>query len=211
MTSTEIITPTRERLLDAALELFAERGFTETTVGDIEEAAGLVPRSGAMYKHFTSKDALLHAALDRFISQIAVIETRVFEFLPLGDMRAEATLLARTTMAHFASQRDFLRIVFQERARIPEVVQEMHRRAVAPAYAIAAAWVQRQIDAGLIAPCDADAVGAVLTLPFVGYRLEINQFGVAPGNVGEERFVDAWVDLVMAFAKGSKGDTDAKS
>ena len=50
--------PTRDRLLDAAVELFAERGYTETTVGDIEEAAGLVPRAGAMYKHFASKDEL---------------------------------------------------------------------------------------------------------------------------------------------------------
>jgi AcrR family transcriptional regulator len=209
--TTATTTPTRERLLDAALELFAERGYTQTTVGDIEEAAGLVPRSGAMYKHFASKDELLHVALERFVSSTAVVESRVFDVFELGDMRAEATLLARTTMAHFSAQRDFLRIVFQERTRIPEVVAEMHRRAVAPAYAIATIWVQRQIDAGLMAPCDTEAIAALIVIPFVGYRLEINLFGVAPGDVDEERFVAAWVDLVMTYAKGSKGDNDANS
>jgi AcrR family transcriptional regulator len=200
--------PTRERLLNAALELFAERGFTETTVGDIEEAAGLVPRSGALYKHFASKEALLHAALERFIANTVVVGSRIFEFAPLGDMRAEATLLARTTMAHFNGQKDFMRIVFQERARIPEVVAEMHREAVAPAYAIATQWVQRQVDAGRIAPCDTEAIAMLLVVPFVGYRLEINLFGVPPGDVSEERFVDAWVDLLMMYAKGSLGGTD---
>src|SRR2546421_9024600 len=38
---------TRARILDAAMALFAERGYQGTTVGDIEQAAGLAPRSGA--------------------------------------------------------------------------------------------------------------------------------------------------------------------
>ena len=202
MTPTTTV-PTRERLLNAALELFAEHGFTETTVGDIEKAAGLVPRSGAMYKHFASKDELLHEAVGRFIEGMQTIEAGVFELFPLGDMRAEATLLARATMAHFSRQRDFLRIVFQERPRIPHLIEEMHRGAVAPAYAIAAIWVQRQVDAGLMGPCDAEAVGAILVIPFVGYRLELNLFEAAPGGVDEERFVNAWIDLVMGYAKGT--------
>ena len=206
---TTAIAPTRDRLLDAALELFAEHGYTETTVGDIEAAVGLVPRSGALYKHFASKDVLLHEALERFIAATEVVGSRVFELLPLGDQRAEATLLARTTMAHFSAQRDFLRIVFQERSRIPDVVAEMHRRAVAPAYAIATQWVQRQVDAGLFAPCDVEAIAAVIVIPFVGYRLELNLFGVPPGDVDEERFIAAWVDILMGYANGSKGDTDA--
>jgi AcrR family transcriptional regulator len=33
--------PTRERILDAAMSLFGERGYRGTTVGAIEQAAGL--------------------------------------------------------------------------------------------------------------------------------------------------------------------------
>src|SRR5947209_7757695 len=46
---------TRDRLVVEAMRLFAERGFRATTVGDIEAAAGLVPRSGGLYKHFAPK------------------------------------------------------------------------------------------------------------------------------------------------------------
>src|SRR5690349_17475077 len=55
--------PTRERILDAAVELFGRQGYTRTSVGEIEAAAGLVPRSGGLYKHFPSKRALLEAAV----------------------------------------------------------------------------------------------------------------------------------------------------
>ncbi|HKN97638.1 MAG TPA: helix-turn-helix domain-containing protein, partial [Pseudonocardiaceae bacterium] len=52
---------TRERLLRAAADVFARRGYDATRVSDIATAAGL--SNGAMYAHFGSKAALLVGAL----------------------------------------------------------------------------------------------------------------------------------------------------
>ncbi|SPL96587.1 Transcriptional regulator, TetR family [[Actinomadura] parvosata subsp. kistnae] len=52
---------TRERLLLAAAEVFAERGYDGTRVADIAAAAGV--SNGALYAHFGSKAELLVAAL----------------------------------------------------------------------------------------------------------------------------------------------------
>ncbi|HUC56557.1 MAG TPA: helix-turn-helix domain-containing protein [Streptosporangiaceae bacterium] len=52
---------TRERLLRAAADVFAERGYDGTRVADIAAAAGV--SNGAMYAHFSSKADLLVAAL----------------------------------------------------------------------------------------------------------------------------------------------------
>ncbi|HET7015312.1 MAG TPA: TetR/AcrR family transcriptional regulator [Streptosporangiaceae bacterium] len=52
---------TRERLLQAAAEVFAERGYDGTRVADIATAAGV--SNGALYAHFGSKAELLVAAL----------------------------------------------------------------------------------------------------------------------------------------------------
>jgi AcrR family transcriptional regulator len=54
-------TQTRERLLQAAAEVFAERGYDGTRVADIATAAGV--SNGALYAHFASKAELLAAAL----------------------------------------------------------------------------------------------------------------------------------------------------
>lgn len=50
-------TNTRGRILKAALELFAHKGFHGTSIRDIAEGAGV--QTGTMYGHFVSKDAML--------------------------------------------------------------------------------------------------------------------------------------------------------
>ena len=45
---------TREQIVEAAFELFAERGFDGTTIADIAEAADIAPRT--FFSYFPSKD-----------------------------------------------------------------------------------------------------------------------------------------------------------
>jgi len=54
---------TRERILDAALELFRERGYEETTMRAIAEAAGVAV--GNAYYYFRAKEHLVQAFYER--------------------------------------------------------------------------------------------------------------------------------------------------
>lgn len=76
---------TRQRLSDAALELFSLRGYNGTSVQDIVVAAG-VPK-GTFYNHFASKEAL---ALDSVARYAAAAGT---------DLRADAGGSARERLA----------------------------------------------------------------------------------------------------------------
>ncbi|WP_329004724.1 TetR/AcrR family transcriptional regulator [Kribbella sp. NBC_00709] len=66
---------TRARLLEGALEVFAERGFHGASVEDICERAGFT--RGAFYSNFGSKDelvlALFQATTDRLLEQIEAL------------------------------------------------------------------------------------------------------------------------------------------
>ena len=55
---------TRSLLLDAAEDVFAEKGFTPATLDDIAHAAGYT--KGAIYKHFATKEDLFLAVSDRY-------------------------------------------------------------------------------------------------------------------------------------------------
>ncbi len=68
--STAAVPRTRERILDVALDLFAEDGFSGTTVTEVERRAGLSPGSGSFYRHFPSKEALLTAAVEREVERV---------------------------------------------------------------------------------------------------------------------------------------------
>ena len=53
---------TRRRILDAAMRLFAERGYHASSNADVAEAAGLT--RGAMLYHFPTREDLVEAAID---------------------------------------------------------------------------------------------------------------------------------------------------
>lgn len=54
---------TRQRILDAAKKLFAQKGYERTTIQDIlDELEDL--SKGAIYHHFKNKEAMLHALID---------------------------------------------------------------------------------------------------------------------------------------------------
>jgi TetR/AcrR family transcriptional regulator, transcriptional repressor for nem operon len=56
---------TRQRLLDAALYLFWERGFASTSMSDLLSRANV--NSGSFYHFFDSKEALLKAVLELYL------------------------------------------------------------------------------------------------------------------------------------------------
>jgi AcrR family transcriptional regulator len=59
---------TRDRLLDAAADTFADKGFEATTVADIATSVGVTP--AAIYNHFGSKEELLYAAGRRALDEL---------------------------------------------------------------------------------------------------------------------------------------------
>src|SRR5579871_2835892 len=53
---------TREEIMDAAIRLFARRGFLATTMAELAKAIRMTP--GALYWHFPTKEDLLLATMD---------------------------------------------------------------------------------------------------------------------------------------------------
>lgn len=65
----EPIAPSRrEQLLAIAAQLFAEKGFRNTTVRDIADAAGIL--SGSLYHHFDSKESMVDEILSTFQEEL---------------------------------------------------------------------------------------------------------------------------------------------
>ena len=56
---------TKERILDAALEMFSENGYAGTNIRELTASLGLVKSS--MYKHFKSKEDIWNKLLDELI------------------------------------------------------------------------------------------------------------------------------------------------
>jgi AcrR family transcriptional regulator len=64
----EVRALTRAKLLNAALELFASRGYASTPVDAIADAAGV--SAGLLYYHFDSKTDVLHAIFEQSLADV---------------------------------------------------------------------------------------------------------------------------------------------
>jgi AcrR family transcriptional regulator len=60
---------TREQIIEAAMGLFAERGYHATTIADIAEAADVAPRT--FFSYFPSKEAVVFHRVDRDLDGLA--------------------------------------------------------------------------------------------------------------------------------------------
>jgi len=61
----------RERVIAAAVELFAAHGFAAVTMRALGDAAGL--DNSSLYRHFPSKSSLAHAVLDRVTDELLAV------------------------------------------------------------------------------------------------------------------------------------------
>jgi AcrR family transcriptional regulator len=115
---------TRDRLYRAALELFAERGFLETTVEDITEAADV--GKGTFFNYFPTKEHILAefggertAAVERALEKAKSTKGSVLDVI--GELAIDA-----------AGQSDLnaplLRAIFAAHASCAPVRAELHKR-----------------------------------------------------------------------------------
>lgn len=68
-TSTPPVPSTSDRILDAAEDIFAEKGYSATSLGDVADRVGT--RSPSLYNHFKNKEALYEAVLERLLEDFS--------------------------------------------------------------------------------------------------------------------------------------------
>lgn len=91
---------TRLEIMDAAITLFARRGYLATTMADLAKAIKMTP--GALYWHFPTKEDLLLAAIEE------LHERFLKEFIELVEQQRKLT--AREQLAGFINRtQNFLR------------------------------------------------------------------------------------------------------
>jgi AcrR family transcriptional regulator len=194
----------RDRLIEAAIELFAANGFERTTVGEIEGAAGFTPRGGTMYKHFASKDELLRAAIDEHVRVTEGMRT-VADLLPLGHVGAETTLWVRYLLAELSRHRALTTLIEKEGARYPIIAERFWQEIARPGYQLGADVLNQQLNKDQPGQWDHEALSVVLLGAVINYRRAQWTFGETPLEVSEERLqqvIRQFMEVLTASGRG---------
>jgi AcrR family transcriptional regulator len=172
---------TRERLLDAAARVFAERGLEAASIDEVAAAAGYT--KGAVYSNFTSKTDLVIALLERRIaSQSALLSAR-FEGKDIATVAHEVHPSDRVP----AAEKQFLVLAIEfwlhamrdERARELVAAQYERARTVVAAHLSAAGYAA----AATAAPLDAREMAIVIEALGTGLAMQAT---LDPDHVGAD-------------------------
>jgi AcrR family transcriptional regulator len=151
-----VVRDTKQRILDAALEVFGERGIRGASVDDVAEAAGVT--KGAVYYYFTDKDDLVRDlqrtlwedlsrdALVAYDPERAAVDNLIVCF--------EAFIVAVRGMSHV---RRFLREVL-----LSSTLGTAARSDQGDTLGLIRGILQAGIERGEIASLDADALTRIL-------------------------------------------------
>lgn len=103
---------TRERLLEAALEVFAAHGFAGASTREIARRAGVA--LAALPYHFTTKEALWRAVADRIFARLAATIGRRLEGLAGVDRPTQLRLVLREFVCFSAAHPELHRFMLHE-------------------------------------------------------------------------------------------------
>jgi AcrR family transcriptional regulator len=145
---------TRGRILDAALEVFAAKGYHEASVDEIVEESQT--SKGSVYFHFPNKQKLFLALVDKFSD---LLERRVTEAISThseGIARVDAALV--TCLETFGQYRPLAKILFVQAmglgAAFEEKLLEVHDRFAR----LIKVYLDEAVQVGDIDPIDTDVV-----------------------------------------------------
>ena len=141
---------TRHALLEAALNVFGEKGYHGAAVDEIVDRAGR--SKGAAYFHFNSKAAIFRALVRELAGQLAGSIQRKMDRADAPAERLDAALLGLVDT--FVKHRTLARIVLIEVAGAGRAFSEdliFVRRQFAD---LIECELNRAVETGAIAPCD---------------------------------------------------------
>lgn len=194
----------RDELVEAAMTLFGERGYASTSVADIQTACGLAAGSGALYKHFASKQDLLAEGIRRYVADLEASASGLVAELP-DDPREAFILIADAVTAAMADDTAVIRVGFRDLQPFPSLLDALWEGLLVALYRELAEWLRTQQAKGRVEVADPAATAAVLIASLTYYRVLQALIGRVPGDVPLQAYLAAWVDSAVVTVTGGSG------
>lgn len=203
-----IDTPTRRRrkearpqeLLDAALELFVEKGFAAARAEEVAIRAGV--SKGTLYLYYPSKEDLLKAVIKKNLSErIAAGAAQVEQFPGSAAELVRSILVDWWTQIYADPASAVFKLVITEARNFPEIAAFYAREVIIPAHKLMTTIIERGIAQGEFRPIDAGVAMHSLILPLIMVCLHKHSIGAChetPELFDGPTFIRQHIDLVLA-------------
>jgi AcrR family transcriptional regulator len=189
---------TRQRILYAAAQVFAEQGYARATTRALAAAAGV--NEVTLFRHFGSKQNLFASVVEAFAAPAltAALETQL-----TGDYRQDLLAMGKQVLGLMLERREAMRLMLCEAEHFPEVRETLAQNPRRLRQALSA-YLEAQIARGQVRPLHTEAAAQAFWGMFFAYSISL---WLLDETVQPELSRDALVELfVDIFVQGTQGN-----
>lgn len=180
---------TRDRILDAALNIFSRKGYHDTRLDEIVEEASI--SKGSIYFHFPNKEKLFIALVDQFAN---LLERRVTEAIEQQDEGIQRVRVAlEAVLETFGKYRKPAKILLVQAVGLGTVFEKKRLEVNDHFAALIKTYLDEAIAVGDIAPIDTEIVAHA----WMGAIYSIVIQWVYTGEPSTERILSALLPLLL--------------
>jgi AcrR family transcriptional regulator len=188
-----------QELLDAALELFAQKGFSATRSDEVAARAGV--SKGTLYLYFPSKEELFKAVVRSNISALIAEGQQIADQFD-GPSAELLRLLMHSWWQRVGETHAgcIAKIIIAEVRNFPELAQFYTDEVVLPSHRLIAGTLQRGIDRGEFRPVPLNEATHTLIAPMLFLALHKHSIGACPvmgQHMNPTLLLDTQIDLLL--------------
>ncbi|HSH01963.1 MAG TPA: TetR/AcrR family transcriptional regulator [Anaerolineae bacterium] len=180
---------TRDRIMDAALNIFARKGFHDTRIDEIASEADT--SKGSLYFHFANKERLFLALVDQFAD---LLERRVITAIEQEEPGMARVQVALTTcLDTFGQYRRPAKILLVQAVGLGSSFEKKRLQVNGRFAQLIATNLQEAVNIGHINPIDVEVVAHA----WMGAIYEVIIRWVYTGEPEPARIIDALLPLLL--------------
>jgi AcrR family transcriptional regulator len=207
MSKPSLVAPTRQRrkearpqeLLDAALALFVEKGFSATRSDEVAVRAGV--SKGTLYLYYPSKEELLKAVIQQNLGQLIAEGSSIVDDFegPTAELLA---LLMRIWWDRVGNTPAgaIHKIMMSEVRNFPEIAQFYRDEVIRPASDLLVRTLKRGVQRGEFRELPVVEVTQALFAPLIFMALHKHSFGACSAegmDINCDLVIDTHIDLML--------------
>jgi TetR/AcrR family transcriptional regulator len=153
-----------DEIIDAALDVFASKGFSAAKLDDIAARAGI--SKGTLYLYFASKEELLKEVVRlRVVSMLARGRELIAAYEGSTSNLLHDFMMEWWTLQGETKLSAIPKIIMSEAGNFPEIAQFYHQEVIEPAHVMLHTLLKRGVDSGEFAPINDydDAIHTVIS------------------------------------------------
>ncbi|HQZ11729.1 MAG TPA: TetR/AcrR family transcriptional regulator [Devosia sp.] len=166
-----------DEVLDAALDLFMEKGFAATRVEDIAKRAGL--SKGAVYLYFPSKEKILEGLVHRALVPVAE-SALAYATGYDGDPRLVITMMMKLIATRLSDPKvnAIPALIVREVRTFPELAEMYRREVLDRVLPVAEGLIRRGVEQGYFRPVDPELTIRSIVGPILLHIAMMEIFGI---------------------------------